>query len=270
MLLLIVIVVMWYAPKIATVLDVLTRPPLRRAFGGTARFLASVVCETIFFLLLSPIMWFSHTLFLAGLPFGKRGRLDRPGARRPHRAMVDRVPPILAAHSARPWHGRGAGVHVIRPAIPYALLIAGGPLLSIPLAVMTAWPRIRSRAGTDRHRPPAGGDDATDSTDSTGTSGARGRGAPRRSERMLARLRTARGVVRSLAHLLWQPPARGCDGPALPHVRAAGRSRVRHRRPCRRPRRGIPPAWRTGGRGRAAAGAGLAHSTCSMAATARS
>ena len=38
-----IILVMWFAPKIATVIDVLTRPELRRAFGGTARFLASVV-----------------------------------------------------------------------------------------------------------------------------------------------------------------------------------------------------------------------------------
>ena len=36
--LLAVILVMWFAPKIATVIDVLTRPTLRRAFGGTARF----------------------------------------------------------------------------------------------------------------------------------------------------------------------------------------------------------------------------------------
>ena len=62
---------MWFAPKIATVLDVLTRPALRRAFGGTTRFLASVATETVFFILLSPIMWVCHTLFLAGLPFGR-------------------------------------------------------------------------------------------------------------------------------------------------------------------------------------------------------
>ena len=66
-----IILVMWFAPKIATVIDVLTRPKLRRAFGGTARFLASVATETVFFILLSPIMWVCHTLFLAGLPFGR-------------------------------------------------------------------------------------------------------------------------------------------------------------------------------------------------------
>src|SRR5262245_32717172 len=50
-----IILIMWFAPKIATVADVLLRPAARRAFGGTARFLASVAIETVFFLLLSPI-----------------------------------------------------------------------------------------------------------------------------------------------------------------------------------------------------------------------
>src|SRR5882672_5192055 len=55
--LLAIILIMWFAPKIATVIDVLTRPGLRRAFGGPLRFLASVATETVFFILLSPVMW---------------------------------------------------------------------------------------------------------------------------------------------------------------------------------------------------------------------
>ncbi len=109
--LLAIILVMWFAPKIATVIDVLTRPELRRAFGGTARFLASVVTETMFFILLSPIMWFCHTLFLAGLPFGRVDRLDRPGARRPHRAVVAGAASALAAHRARLRLARPARRH---------------------------------------------------------------------------------------------------------------------------------------------------------------
>src|SRR5262249_58694319 len=58
-------------PKLATVLDVLSRPAARQAFGGTVRFLASAAVETVFFLLLSPIMWVGHTLFLGGLLFGR-------------------------------------------------------------------------------------------------------------------------------------------------------------------------------------------------------
>jgi membrane glycosyltransferase len=140
-LLMIVIVVMWFAPKIATVLDVLTRPALRRAFGGTARFLTSVVCETIFFMMLSPIMWFSHTLFLAGMPFGKVvGWIGQ--VRDDHT-----VPWLAAVYQFWPHTLLGlssvAVLALSHPAgIPYALLIAGGPLFAIPLAVVTAYPSL--------------------------------------------------------------------------------------------------------------------------------
>ena len=137
--LMVIILVMWFAPKIATVLDVLTRPALRRAFGGTLRFLASVVSETIFFILLSPIMWFSHTLFLAGLPFGKVvGWIGQ--------VRDDHTVPWSAAWQQF-WPHTLLGVGCVGllafthpSAIPYALLIAGGPLLAVPLAVFTAMP----------------------------------------------------------------------------------------------------------------------------------
>ena len=34
----VIVLVMWFAPKIATVIDVLARPDLRHAFGGGLRF----------------------------------------------------------------------------------------------------------------------------------------------------------------------------------------------------------------------------------------
>ncbi len=137
--LMVIILVMWFAPKIATVLDVLTRSELRQAFGGTLRFLTSVVSETIFFILLSPIMWFSHTLFLAGLPFGKTvGWIGQ--VRDDHT-----VPWSAAWRQFWPHTLLGAGCVALLAfthpgAIPYALLIAGGPLLAVPLAVVTAVP----------------------------------------------------------------------------------------------------------------------------------
>jgi membrane glycosyltransferase len=139
--LLLIILVMWFAPKIATVLDVLTRPDLRRAFGGTTRFLASVATETVFFILLSPIMWVCHTLFLAGLPFGRV--IGWIGQVRDDHA----VPFPLALHQLWPHTVLGlaclAVLAVAQPAaIPYALLIAGGPALSIPLAMITARPGV--------------------------------------------------------------------------------------------------------------------------------
>jgi membrane glycosyltransferase len=132
-----IVLVMWFAPKLATVLDVLSRPALRRAFGGTARFLGSVTVETLFFLLLSPIMWTGHTLFLGGLLFGRT--IGWIGQTRDDHA----VPLSLAVHNLWPeallglWTV-GLLAFTVPSAIPYALFIAGGPLLAIPLAVMTA------------------------------------------------------------------------------------------------------------------------------------
>lgn len=135
------IFVMWFAPKIATVLDVLTRSSLRQAFGGAARFLTSVFFETIFFILLSPIMWVSHTMFLAGLPFGRTvgwiGQL-RDDHRIPWAAAVRYFWP----HALIGWSAI-AVLGLTHPgAIPYALLIAAGPAFAIPFAVLTSVPAV--------------------------------------------------------------------------------------------------------------------------------
>jgi membrane glycosyltransferase len=123
------------------VIDVLTRPNLRCAFGGAARFLASVATETVFFILLSPIMWICHTLFLAGLPFGRViGWIGQ--VRHDHT-----VPWSQALHQLWPHTALGfaslALVAVTHPAaFGYVFLLAGGPALSIPLAVFTARPAV--------------------------------------------------------------------------------------------------------------------------------
>jgi membrane glycosyltransferase len=137
----IAVLVMWFAPKIATVIDVLTRAKLRRVFGGGGRFTAGVVTEVIFFLLLAPIMWASHTLFLAILLFGRTIGWGAQ-ARDDHE-----VPWSLAARQFWPQTligGWSIGLLAVTVpwAIPYALFIAGGPLLSIPLAVVTASPAV--------------------------------------------------------------------------------------------------------------------------------
>jgi membrane glycosyltransferase len=133
--------VMWFAPKIATVIDVLLRPKLRMGFGGGIRFVIGVVTEVTFFLMLAPIMWFAHTLFLTRLVAGRsigwgvQSRDDH------------RVPWSLAARQLWPHTLLGASTIglmalTVPAAIPYALFIAGGPLFSIPLAVVTASPAL--------------------------------------------------------------------------------------------------------------------------------
>ena len=94
---LILVLVTWFAPKIATTIDVMLRPAARKAFGGGLRFLSSVASETVFFILLSPIMWFEHTVFLAAPAVRRAGRLGRPVARRPCGAARPRGAPAVAA-----------------------------------------------------------------------------------------------------------------------------------------------------------------------------
>jgi membrane glycosyltransferase len=132
---------MWFAPNIATVIDVLSRPEQRRAFGGGLRFTASFAVTVAFVILLAPICWASHTLFLARLLTGRtivwsaQSRDDHAvpwslALRRLWPQSLFGLVPILLLAATAP------------SAIPYALLIAAGPLLSIPLAVATSSPAL--------------------------------------------------------------------------------------------------------------------------------
>ena len=139
--LLVLVLAMWFAPNIATMIDVLTRPKLRYSFGGGIRFSASFVMTIIFVVLVAPIMWVSHTLFLARLLLGRTIEWGAQ-ARDDHK-----VPWLLAARSFWPQTVIGLVpllvLAIAAPsAIPYAFLIAGGPLLSIPLAVVSAAPAL--------------------------------------------------------------------------------------------------------------------------------
>ena len=135
------VLVMWFAPNIATMIDVLTRPKLRYLFGGGLRFSASFIITIIFVVLVAPIMWVSHSVFLTRLLFGRTiewGVQARDDHEVPWslafrhfwpQTLVGLVPLSVLAISAP-------------SAIPYAFLLAGGPLLSIPLAVATAAPAL--------------------------------------------------------------------------------------------------------------------------------
>jgi membrane glycosyltransferase len=135
----VLVLVMWFAPKVATIIDVLARPALRRSFGGGLRFLAGVVVETIFTLILLPIMWFGHTMFLIRLLTGRKVGWTAQ-ARDDHQ-----VPWATAAHALWPQTVLGWAVLLllaatVPTAIPYALFLAGGLALSIPLAILTTMP----------------------------------------------------------------------------------------------------------------------------------
>jgi membrane glycosyltransferase len=129
--------IMWFAPKIATVIDALTRAKARYRYGGGALFLINVAVETVFFLLLSPIMWFAHTVFLASLLFG--GGVGWGGqARDDHAVSLSLAMARLWPQTALGWACIAALAVWAPVAIPYALLIAGGLALAVPLCVVTA------------------------------------------------------------------------------------------------------------------------------------
>jgi membrane glycosyltransferase len=143
---------MWFAPPIATAIDVLLHPQLRRSFGGTARFLASVAAALCFNLLLAPIMWLAHTIFLGGLLFGRT--IGWSGQKREDH----RVPAALALRWLWPQTVLGWGAIIIlafaQPAaLPYVWIIAGGLALAAPFAVVTSrseFGRLLTRLGLGR------------------------------------------------------------------------------------------------------------------------
>jgi membrane glycosyltransferase len=139
------VLAMWFSPKIASAIDILLHPGLRRAFGGTGLFIVNCAIETVYSIVLCPILWFGHTIFLAGLLFGRE--IGWIGQTRDDHA----VPFTLALHNLWPHTLLGCAalglLAATQPAaIPYAMFLAGGPALSIPFAMMTAWPLLGSLA----------------------------------------------------------------------------------------------------------------------------
>ena len=257
---------MWFAPKIATVANILMHADARNTFGGTLRFGVSVVTETIFFILLSQIMWFGHALLIVSLPFGRP--IEWAGQVRDDHT-VSLAQAFARSGRIRCWASarwRCWPPH-IPPPFPTRCFLPAGLALSIPLAVITALPatgRLLTRLG---HRPPAGGDCAAGVSACARIAG--GRGRARLAAAMIEALRTARGVLRSMRIYYGGRPRNAAMDAALSPVHPARRPRLRHRRACRRPRRLLPPPRRTRGRARAAAGAGAVAARCCSPSTGR-
>lgn len=146
------VLAMWFAPPIATAIDVLLHPRERRAFGGPWRFAASVAAMLAFNLLLAPVMWLAHTIFLAQLVLGREPAWG--GQRRDEHT----VPLALAVRRLWPQMLLGwaaiAIVGLTHPAaLPYVMVLAAGLALAVPFAVVTSWPacgRLLMRLGFGR------------------------------------------------------------------------------------------------------------------------
>ena len=139
------VLLMWFSPKIAGALDVLLAPEERRAFGGAGRFAVNLAIETVYSIVLCPILWISHTIFLFGRLFNRdihwMGQVRDDHVVPFGLAMRDLWPQTLVGCLSlglvlfsQPW------------ALPCVLLLAGGPAFAAPFATVTAWPVLGSLA----------------------------------------------------------------------------------------------------------------------------
>ena len=151
------VLVMWFSPKIAGALDVLLAPEERRAFGGAGRFTVNFVIETAYSIVLCPILWISHTIFLFGLLFNREiswmGQVRDDHAVPLKLALRDLWPQTLVGCvslglvlASQPW------------ALPYILLLAGGPALAASVCDGNGLACARQPCRPNGHRPASRGD----------------------------------------------------------------------------------------------------------------
>jgi membrane glycosyltransferase len=137
--LLLATLVMWYLPKIAGALDVLLRTSESKRFGGRLRFGLSLFLETLFSLLMTPIAWLNHTLFILGLAFGKKGGWSAQ-TRDDHSVSVGHAFTQYWPHTLLGLALTGLLYFTHPETLAYGLLFFGGLLLSIPLLMLTSQP----------------------------------------------------------------------------------------------------------------------------------
>jgi membrane glycosyltransferase len=137
-----IMMLMTFAPKIATIIDVMLTSSLRRAYGGGLVFAANIAVETLFMTLLAPLIALSHTIFMTRLFVFRRAGTWTSQSRQSHA-----VPFRLAF--AKLWPQTLAGLAVLAIAatkapndIGFVLLGTTGLILATPFAVATASPLL--------------------------------------------------------------------------------------------------------------------------------
>jgi membrane glycosyltransferase len=147
-----IILAMTFAPKLATLANVLLRPRLRTAFGGAPRILASAIIEVLLTTLLAPVSAVAISIFLLGLPFGRRvgwTSQQRDATQVPLRVALDCLWPQALVGLMLV----GGTLWLAPDAIWWGLPVYLGLLLAVPLAMVTASPalgRAMARAGLCR------------------------------------------------------------------------------------------------------------------------
>lgn len=148
-----IIMMMIFAPKIASVVDVLMDRDLRKRFGGGLYVSISVLTETVFSMMLAPIMAIANTIFLFNLfVLGKaKGWLEQ--SRRTEALPVSIVTAHLWPQMLFGMVGFAAVFYVgLDGWVSYliCLPVFVGPLLAVPFGVSSSSPligRLAARVG---------------------------------------------------------------------------------------------------------------------------
>ena len=128
---------MTFAPKIAGLVDVLSRRDARRRFGGGPRVLASGAIDFVTGALVAPVVSFAISVFVGGLVFGRRLRWDTQ-ARDGHRIGWGAALRMMAPQTAFGL-GAGAALAVWAPyVLPWAAPVLVGLVLAAPVASLTS------------------------------------------------------------------------------------------------------------------------------------
>ncbi|MEY3671132.1 MAG: glucans biosynthesis glucosyltransferase [Pseudomonadota bacterium] len=137
--LMIATLLMWYLPKIAGAADVISRASERKRFGGGWRFVTGFTLEMIFSILMTPITWLNHTMFMTGLVFGRKAGWGAQ-ARDDHSIPLSTAIKQFWPHTVLGLAGV-FGLLVSHPQLlPYSFFALGGLVLSVPIAVLTSLP----------------------------------------------------------------------------------------------------------------------------------
>jgi membrane glycosyltransferase len=137
-----IMLLMVFAPKIASIVDVLVRRSARESYGGATLFVLNAAAETLFSVLLSPVMALTHTLFLVRLFLLRRGGAWNSQRRETHAVSWRRALTALWQHTTAGLAVIGIIVAAAPSDVGYALMAAGGLAWSIPFAVATASPDV--------------------------------------------------------------------------------------------------------------------------------
>ena len=158
------IMTMVFAPKIASFLDVLMNAKLRKSFGGALAVIGSFLVETVFSIMLAPIMALANTIFLFKLFVLREAQGWAEQARSREALPFSVVASHLWPQTLFGLAGISMVIAISHNSITGFLIclpVFTGPLLAIPYGILTSSPSIGSlfaRLGfcqiPEEHQPP--------------------------------------------------------------------------------------------------------------------